>query len=164
MSDYQPNGERRFFMTLVKQNNLFARRTALICAVTVSACVLAGCVSSPFNAPVPADSTVSPRLVAIEHANLPYPRWSQFPAPPANLTTPATFAAEAEGVEASQRELLQQAAGLQWTLCCTEAWAAETRAAVAPAFATPAPPDSQAATAEFIRQMQAVSVPPPKPR
>ena len=132
---------------------------ASACALSLgmSLCACSSLVSPKIDPASPAAASVA----RIEHTDLPYPRWSQFPSAPQQVPTPAEFAARANGAEGDQAQLLDEASKLQWTLCCTEEWATQARSAIDPGLAVPAPADSDAQTDAFVKAMQAVATPPP---
>ncbi|MBS0296041.1 MAG: hypothetical protein JSR45_06995 [Proteobacteria bacterium] len=133
-------------------------KTALIALAIGCAALVSGCAS--FAGKTDTTSSAAASVTRVEHMDLPYPRWSQFPAAPTNVPTPAAVSTEAKAVEADQVQLLGEASQLQWTLCCTDAWAAQARSAIDPAMAVQAPPDAEAQTEAFAKAMREAATPP----
>lgn len=139
-------------------------RVLAVAAVFASAAVLSGCIADPFNQPTDPNAQGSAQISAVAAHPGAYPRWSQFPATPANLPTVAAWKADAKGLDADQAELLREAADLHWTLDNSEQWAAEQRLLIDPAMAVPAPPNSAADTEAFAAKARAMATPPPPPK
>lgn len=145
-------------MTIGHPHKIDLRKTGLIALAIGAVALLGGCTS--LSGKVDTTSSAAASVTKVERMDLPYPRWSQFPAAPTNVPTPGTVATEAKAVEADQVQLLGEASQLQWTLCCTDQWAAQTRAAIDPALATPAPADAEAQTEAFAKAMHELATPP----
>lgn len=158
------NRERRLIRRIAagrKPRGLDPWRGLVLGGICVAAAALSGCISDPFNQPTDPNAQGSAAITAEAAHPGPYPRWSQFPAVPANVPTVATWNADAKGLDADQAELLREAAGLQWTLHDSDQWAAEQRRLIDPAMAVQAPPNSAAATEAFAAAARALAVPPP---
>lgn len=152
------NGDGRLFMTLERLDKTIARFAAVLAA----GAVLAGCASTDvFRPKTDPNSPAARRIAELERQHRGYPRWSRFPAAPKNVPTAADIAARVDETQAAQADLLASAARIDWTLSGTEAFAAETRAAIDPRLAQPAAPDATAETAAFARAMKDLATPPP---
>lgn len=135
-------------------------RSGLMACLAVVSLTVSACAADPFNRPVAQDSPASRRALEVEQANLPYPMWSRFPAAPKAVPAPAAYAAAAQSLDADQRGLLADESHLQWTLCCTEQWAAQTRSAIDPSLTAPAPTDEQTKAEAFVKAMREKATPP----
>lgn len=138
-----------------------ALRAGVLAAALASAATLSGCIADPFNQPTDPNAPGAAQISQAAATPGGYPHWSNFPAKPTNVPTPAMWNSQAKAMDATQAELLHEAAGLQWTLDNTDAWAAQQRALIDPAFAVPAPPNSEADTEAFAAKARALAVPPP---
>ena len=145
-------------MTIRHPHKIALGKTALIALAIGCAALVSGCASLAGQTDTTSSAAAS--VAKVEHMDLPYPRWSQFPAAPKNVPTPAAVSTEAKAVEADQVQLLGEASGLQWTLCCTDEWAAQARSAIDPAMAVQAPPDAAAQTEAFAKAMRDAATPP----
>ncbi len=156
------NRERRLIRTIAPGRKPRPAAAGLAAALALAAAGLSGCISDPFSHPVAQTVAGHAEIEATAATpNLPYPRWSKFPATPTNVPTVAQFAAVAQSLDADQAELLREAAALQWTLSGTEAWAAEERALIDPTMATPAPPNVTENADAFAAAARAAAAPPP---
>lgn len=153
-------GERRPFMTIRPGR----KAAGVALAVASASAALCGCISDPFHAPVDRTSPAAGEVHSVMNQNLPYPKWSAFPAAPTGVPTAEDIRGRAQSLQTSQAETLTTAQGIQWTLSGTEAWAADARNELNPALATPAPPNSQADTQAFVDAAHAAATPPPAPK
>ena len=156
--------ERRLIRSLAagrKPGGSYAVRALGLAGVLAAAGALSGCISDPFNQPTDPKAQGAAEISQVAATPGNYPHWSNFPAAPTNVPTVAMWNTEAKAADADQAQLLREAAGLQWTLDNTDAWAAEQRLLINPAFAVPAPADSEASTADFAAKAHALAVPPP---
>jgi hypothetical protein len=142
-------------------------KTLLCISILAMAAGLSGCVGGdPFNAPIDKSSPVASRVAAISAQSGPYPHWSDFPAQPMNVPTPADIAARTATAQGAQAAILDHAGGLHWTLTAanTAAFLAETRATIDPALAKPAPAGSEAEIEAWAKAQRDLATPPPKAR
>lgn len=90
------------------------------------------------------------------------PRWSEFPAPPADVPTPAEIKRRVEAEKAKQRQLNVEVAALVWDKQEPEVIAGEARQEIANTLPPPAdeilPPEQLEA---FAAKLRAQAVPPP---
>jgi len=139
-----------------------AWRLELACAVLAAAAALAGCASS--GASVDQTSPAAPAIAELPRTLGPYPRWSQFPRGPQPFPPPSEIASSVADLQMAQANLLASASQLQWTLSGTEAFAAETRAQINPAYAAPAPAEERAEAEAYARSLREQATPPPAPK
>jgi outer membrane murein-binding lipoprotein Lpp len=139
-----------------------ASRRVLACAALAAAASLAGCVST--EAPVDTTSPAAPAVAEAPKALGAYPRWSQFPHGPQPVPPPSEIASNVGELQAAQADLLSSASKLEWTLSGTESFAAQVRAEINPAYATPAPTEEQGEAEAYARSLREKAAPPPAPK
>lgn len=135
-----------------------APRTA--CVVMFGVAGLTGCAESLTSA-----EPLDPRIQAHVEANRRYPRWEDFPAPPADLPPMTAVADRVSGLSQESDTLASQRAALQWTLSDSEGFAAGVAARIA---AVPVSPDARRTAEEidaYARDLRERGrAPPPIPR
>lgn len=133
-----------------------------VLAAIAGSLALAGCMAhDPFAPPTDPASAAAQRVNEAAARDLPYPRWSEFPAAPTDVPAPAEFAMRVADAEEAQAILEAQARDLVWTLEDSEGWATSTRAQVDASLAQPAPPDARAQAEAWAAEMRAKATPPP---
>ena len=134
-------------------------------AALMLATALGGCVTSnPFNAPVDKTSPAAAHIAELPKTLGPVPRWSNFPRGPQPTPPPAEIAQRVASVQTAQADLLNTAAGLQWTLAGTAAFAAAARSEINPELASPAPADEAAQVEALAKALHDQATPPPPPK
>lgn len=137
-------------------------KSGTVVGVALAALSLAACASiDPYEGAPVASSPAAERVAQASSANLPYPRWSQFPAAPENVPSMADFAGRIGTLEGEHADALAQAQAIRWTLSGTERWASEARDLIDLRLAQPAPADQPAQTEAYAQQMRAMAAPPP---
>jgi hypothetical protein len=127
-----------------------ARAMKILRLVTVVAATAAsGCAGG-----LTAAESTSPEIQALVQANRTYPRWRDFPAPPAPLPSDAAVAAAAERLDEAQVALATQTAAIDWTLEAPEAFAAATRARVDASRAAPVTEQTAATIEAFAESLR----------
>lgn len=153
-------GDRRPFMTI--RSGRKATLTAV--ALAAASVALAGCMGDPFNARVEKSSPAAANVKSVMGRDMPYPKWSQFPAEPKGVPTQADFASRAQDLQQSQADTLASARSIDWTLSGTEQWAQEARNQINPTLAASAPPNAAADTQAFVDAARKAATPPPPPK
>jgi hypothetical protein len=161
MTEGEMNGERPLLMSIGDRNKsrllLGVQMGALGAILSLGACASV----APGAPPATEASPAAVHVDEVANANLPYPRWSQFPAVPENVPTLAEFARRVNQLESEHGAFLSEAHRLRWTLRGTETWARQARAEIDPRYARPAPANSVAETEAYARAMRALAAPPP---
>lgn len=140
----------------------FQRSILRLGAIVAAGVGLGGCLAhDPFNAPIDPNSPAGAQVAAEAKVNRPYPKWSEFPAAPTEVPQPSQFAARVQDVEAAEAELVRAAAGIEWTLSGTEAWAASARALVDPDLSSPVSAQQAADTEAVAKKLRERATPPP---
>lgn len=138
-------------------------KSSLIAAALVAGSLtLGGCLAhDPFAPPTDPASAAAQQVNEAAARDMPYPRWSEFPAAPADVPAPEEFALRVVATEEAKAILEAQARELVWTLEDTEGWATASRGLVDPNLATPASADALAETEAWAAAARAEAVPPP---
>jgi hypothetical protein len=160
MSDSDMIGERRPFMTIRPRRKAGLAAVALVAA----SATLGGCMGDPFRAAVDPNSPAAAKVSAVMRENPPYPHWSEFPAEPTGVPTPADIKQRTASLQETQQAVLSQASQIDWTLSGTEEWAGAARGEINPNLAVPPAPSSAADTEAFVRAARALATPPPPPK
>ena len=151
------NGGRLLIMRIGGMSKSGTVFGVALAALTVSACATV----EPYERAPVASSPAAERVQQVSTANLPYPRWSEFPAPPENVPTLGDFATRVGTLEREHAGFLAEAQAIRWTLTGSQAWAAAAKDLIDLRLAKPAPPDQAAQTEAYAQQMRALATPPP---
>lgn len=90
------------------------------------------------------------------------PKWSEFPVPPANITTAAEFKADVTATLEKRKQLGTEVRALVWDDTVPDTFAAEARGRIDPAFSGPV--DSQLTPAQIdamAAELRKRAAPPP---
>lgn len=140
----------------------FHSSSLAVLAVAAASLCLGGCLAhDPFAPPTDPQSAAASRVNEATARNMPFPRWSEFPAAPRDVPAAEDFRMRVVETEEAQRILKAQAADLNWTLDNTEGWATATRGLVDMTLAQPAPSDQAAQTEAWAAAARAQATPPP---
>ena len=140
---------------------LYSSSLIALAAVTASLS-LGGCLAhDPFAPPPDPQSAAAQQVNEATARNMPYPRWSEFPAAPTEVPTAEDFRMRVVSTEEAEAILKAEAADLNWTLDDTDGWATATRGLVDMPLAQPAPADQAAETEAWAAAARAQAVPPP---
>lgn len=138
-------------------------KSALIAAaLSAGAVMLSGCLASdPFAPPTDPQSAAAQQVNEAAARNMPYPRWSEFPAAPRDVPTAEDIRMQVVSTEEAKAILQAQAAELVWTLDDSEGWATAQRSLLDMSLAQPAPADAAAQTEAWAAAARAEAIPPP---
>ena len=130
-----------------------------------AAALLAGCQSAPREqrAEKPLPPQVAQRLETVREENPGYPRFSDIPAPPANVRTPEQWRQFVTGVEGEGAALERWAATNPVWNTDMGGFVSAARGALT-AAGPPPPPDQQAQTEAYARRMRELARPPAPPK
>jgi hypothetical protein len=139
-----------------------AGRALVACAALAAAAALAGCVTATSKAAqVDQSSPAAAEIAKLPQTLGPYPRWSDFPRGPQPTPPPSEIASRVAGLQTAQADLLSSASRIRWTLSGTAEFAANARAQVNPALATPAPADEATQVEAYVKALRERATPPP---
>jgi hypothetical protein len=130
------------------------RLSALLTALAVLSVpthLMAQTVSDPAAPPPPPQADINTM-----------PKWSEFPVPPTNITTPAEFRADVAETQAKRQQLQAETRALVWDNTVPETFAADARGRIDPALT--APIDAQVTPAQIDAQaaeLRKRAAPPP---
>jgi hypothetical protein len=141
--------------------NSGAGRLLATLAGLAAAAALDGCVTAGKGAQVDQSSPAAAEIAKLPQTLGPFPSWSSFPRGPQPTPPPSEIASRVAGLQAAQADLLSSASRLRWTLTGTTTFAADARALVNPALATPAPSDEAAEVEAYVKAMREKAAPPP---
>lgn len=134
----------------------------IVAALSAGAVMLSGCLASdPFAPPTDPQSAAAQQVNEAAARNMPYPRWSEFPAAPRDVPTAEDIRMQVVSTEEAKAILQAQAAELVWTLDDTEGWATAQRSLLDMSLAQPAPADAAAQTEAWAAAARAEAIPPP---
>jgi len=138
-------------------------KSALIAAaLSVGSVMLSGCLATdPFAPPTDPQSAAAQQVNEAAARNMPYPRWSEFPAAPRDVPTADDIRMQVVSTEEAKAILQAQAAELVWTLDDTEGWATAQRGLLDMSLAQPADADAAAQTEAWAAAARAEAIPPP---
>ena len=140
------------------------QRLIVPCALALPA-LLAACQSNrePQRAEAPLPAEISQRLETVRGERTEFPRFSDIPAPPANVRTPEQWREFVMAVQGQGTALSRWVAqNPPWNTDLT-GYIARARQALATA-GDPPPPDQQARTEAWAQRMRQLAVPPPPPQ
>ena len=134
---------------------ILAHRLSVLLAV-----MALGAIPAHLFAQTPADSALSAPQPQADINSM--PKWSEFPVPPANITTPAEFRADVTQTLQKRRQLRTEARALVWDNTVPETFAANARDRIDPAHM--APVDAQTTPAQIdalAAELRKRAAPPP---
>ena len=113
---------------------------------------------------VDANSPVAAHVVAAADDPGPYPRFSQIPEAPNDVRSPAAWGREVAVLAGAGAKLALETAPATFSLADTEAFAEQTRGALAGAGAVPDADAGRAQADAFVRSARERATPPPSTR
>lgn len=139
-----------------------AHKPLIAAAGLILALSLGGCLSvDPFSPDTDPQSAADAAIAEQTARNLPYPRWSRFPAEPTGLVGPDQVRQDVARLDARGDDLFGWARANPPMMSDTAGWAAGARDDIDPRLARPAPPDARAQAEAFAARLRAEAVPPP---
>ena len=138
------------------------KSSLIAAALLAGSLTLGGCLAhDPFAPPTDPASAAAQQVNEAAARDMPYPRWSEFPAAPTEVPTAGEFAMRVVATEEARVILEAQARDLVWTLDDSEGWATAQRSLVNRELAEPAALDALAQTEAWAAAARAEAVPPP---
>jgi len=90
------------------------------------------------------------------------PKWSEFPVPPTNITTPAEFQADVTETQAKRQQLQTETSALVWDDTVPEPFAADARGRIDPAHTAPIEAETTPAQIDAMAaELRKRAAPPP---